>query len=183
MPGRTVRATLLAGKLAAGLAAAVPDEVEVSVADSVITVGKRGTPWRMAADLRPSRDPPTKAADHDSPLGVTQRIVEWDPIEDEDVALGEEAWRTIAYTRKQAAVIDVDSLEWTLEGLLDQFQDEVAETIAEPWPAIAPDPMPEPFVQLRPGRLVAGYGRPSRSCADCFVRRARRPALTTTRRR
>jgi hypothetical protein len=50
---------------------------------------------------------------------------------------------------------------WTLEGILDQFLDEVAETIAEPWPAVSPGPMPMTFVELRDDRLVAGYGDPA----------------------
>src|SRR4051794_35379303 len=114
MTGRAIKATLLAGKLAEGLAAVVPDEEEVSGVDSVVSLGKRGTPWGMTADLRPLPDPPTKAAAHDSRLGVTQRIVEWDPIQPEDVELDEDSWRAVPSSRTGAAVIDVDSVEWAL---------------------------------------------------------------------
>ena len=45
-----------------------------------------------------------------------------------------------------------------VEQVLDAFQDEAAETTTEPWPAASPGPMPEPFVEIRGGELLAGYG-------------------------
>lgn len=42
--------------------------------------------------------------------------------------------------------------------VLDGFQDDIAETVGEPWPALSPGPMPEPFAYVRDGELVAGYG-------------------------
>jgi hypothetical protein len=45
-----------------------------------------------------------------------------------------------------------------VEQVLDAFQDEVAETTTEPWPAASPGPRPEPFVEIRRGELLAGYG-------------------------
>jgi hypothetical protein len=145
LAGQTISAALLAARLGEGLAAVVPGEVEVSVADSVVSLGKRGTPWGMAADLRQSPDPPPGPAGHDFHTGVTERIVE----------------RAVQWPRRGPPAIPVDSLEGMLVGLLDQFQDEVAETVAEPWPALTPDPMPEPFAEIRDGRLRAGYGDPS----------------------
>ena len=109
MTDRPIRAEKLAAKLAEGLAAVVPAEMEVSVAGPVVSLGERGGRGATVADLR-----------------------------GEDEAIG-----------------------WTLEPLLDQFQDEVAETLAEPWPAVSPGPMPMPFVELRDGRVLAGFGDPA----------------------
>jgi hypothetical protein len=47
-----------------------------------------------------------------------------------------------------------------LENVLDQIQDEVAEVTTEPWPARAPDPMPEVFAEIRGDNLVVGFGDP-----------------------
>jgi hypothetical protein len=47
-----------------------------------------------------------------------------------------------------------------LENILDQLQDEVAETLTEPWPATAPDPMPAVFVRVAGEGLVIGFGEP-----------------------
>ena len=125
MPQRRIRATKLAAKLAEGLSAVVPAEMEVSLAGPVVSLGERGRRAGMAADLRPEPDPPE------------------------------------ASVFDRAPFLEIADVACTLEGVLDQFQDEVAETIAEPWPAVAPGPMPEPFVELREGRLVAGYGDPA----------------------
>jgi len=72
-----------------------------------------------------------------------------------------EVWRAIASEPPRAPFLEIDDISWTLERVLDHFQDEVAETLAEPWPAAAPGPMPQIFVELRDGRLVAGYGDPA----------------------
>src|SRR4051794_12048990 len=162
MTNRPIRATLLAAKLAEQLAAVVPDEAEVSVAGSVISLRMRGTPWGMDADLRPPPEEPAYSELHE---GIQQEIVEWDEVRPEDLPQDSgpptEAWRAIASTGKRPAVIDIERLPGTLEATLDQLQDVIAEIAAEPWPAVAPDPMPAPFVQLRDGRLVAGYGDPA----------------------
>lgn len=57
--------------------------------------------------------------------------------------------------------VGVDEAADLLVGILDQAQDQVAETIAEPWPAVAPAEMPEPFAEVRDGRLIAGFGDPA----------------------
>jgi hypothetical protein len=48
-----------------------------------------------------------------------------------------------------------------LQGFLDQFQDIAAEATTEPWPATAPDPMPEAFAEIRGDALIIGFGHPS----------------------
>jgi hypothetical protein len=58
-----------------------------------------------------------------------------------------------------------DSVCFAVERVLDDFQDFIAHTFAEPWPAASPGPMPQPFAQSVDGLLVAGYGDP----ADPFV--------------
>jgi hypothetical protein len=49
----------------------------------------------------------------------------------------------------------------TLENVVDQLQDQVAEDLTEPWPAMAPDPMPMPFVRIDGDALLVGFGDPS----------------------
>jgi hypothetical protein len=161
-----IRATKLAAKLAEGLAAVVPAEMEVSVAGPVVSVGVRGRRAGMEADLRPLPDSPELTVFDLSPeqqaeLGV---VVREDPSSGTRSASGVtdiEKWRAVFPERPRAPFLEIEDVEWTLENLLNQLQDEVAETIAEPWPAIAPGPMPETFAQIRDGRLVAGYGDPA----------------------
>src|SRR4051794_749278 len=50
---------------------------------------------------------------------------------------------------RRSPLLEIDEISSTLEPILDQLQDEVAETLAEPWPAVAPGPMPMVFVELR----------------------------------
>jgi hypothetical protein len=50
-----------------------------------------------------------------------------------------------------------DSICFAVERVLDDFQDFVAHSFTEPWPA-SPGPMPQPFAQFVDGEVVAGYG-------------------------
>jgi hypothetical protein len=52
-------------------------------------------------------------------------------------------------------------LDATVEWVLDTFQTDIAEASTEPWPALAPGPMPEPFAEIRDGELLCGYGDPA----------------------
>jgi hypothetical protein len=166
MTQRRIRATKLATKLAEGLSEVVPAEMEVSLAGAVVSLGVRGMRAGMAADLRPEPDSPALtvfdlSAEQQSELGV---VVYEDASSGIQSALGvvdSEKWRAVFPDRPRAPFLEIADVAWTLEGILDQFQDEVAETVAEPWPAVAPGSMPETFVELRDDRLVAGYGDPA----------------------
>jgi hypothetical protein len=46
---------------------------------------------------------------------------------------------------------------YAVEALLDQLQSDAAEVTGEPWPATAPDPMPDSFARAESGAIVAGY--------------------------
>lgn len=54
-----------------------------------------------------------------------------------------------------------ETLPLAVEQALDGFQDDIAEVTTEPWPATAPEPMPEPFAEIHDGALLAGFGDPS----------------------
>ena len=168
MTQRRIRATKLATKLAEGLAEVVPAEIEVSVAGAVISLGERGKRAGMEADLRPEPDPPEPTIFDLSP----EQQAEFGVViyEDESssgmrsaVAVTDsDKWRAaFPAPRPRAHFVEIADVAWTLERILDQFQDEVAETLAEPWPAVSPGPMPMAFVELQDDRLVAGYGDPA----------------------
>jgi hypothetical protein len=151
-----IQATALARELGARLAAVVPDELEVSVNDAEVRLVERGTRYGMYADLRPWPDEPDWPF---APPDAGQSSEVYSEIGTMDRA----TWLA-AEARADAArspVIEVDELEETLWPVLNQLQDEIAETLTEPWPAVAPAEMPMPFVELRDGRLVAGYGNPA----------------------
>jgi hypothetical protein len=169
MTQRRIRATKLATKLAEGLSEVVPAEMEVSLAGAVVSLGERGKRAGMEADLRPEPDPPEPTVfdlspEQQSEFGVVVVV-------DEDARSGmrsalavtdSDKWRAaFPPPSPRARFLEVADVACTLEGMLDQFQDEVAETLAEPWPAVSPGPMPMPFVELRDERLVAGYGDPA----------------------
>jgi hypothetical protein len=163
---RRIRAAKLAAKLAERLSEVVPAEMEVSVAGATVSLGVRGMRPGMSADLRPEPDSPELTVfdlspEQQSELGV---VVYEDPSSGIREAAGVtdiEKWRAVFPDRPRSPFLEIADVAWTLEGLLDQFQDEVAETIAEPWPAVAPGPMPTAFAELRDDRLVAGYGGPA----------------------
>ena len=167
MAQRPIRATKLATKLAEGLSALVPAEMEVSLAGAVVSLGERGMRAGMEADLRPEPDPPEPTVFDLSP----EQQSEFGVVVYEDASSGmrsavavtdSDKWRAaFPAPPPRAPFLEIADVAWTLEGILDQFQDEVAETIAEPWPAVSPGPMPETFVELRDDRLVAGYGDPA----------------------
>jgi hypothetical protein len=146
-----IRATKLASALGQRLATVVPVEVEVSVAGTVVSLRMRGTPWGMDADLRALPHGPRPVASDDLSGG----------LRDELVVVTDEPRRAIASEPAQPSFVEIEDVVPLLESVLDQFQDEVAETVTEPWPAVARGPMPEPFVELRGGRLLAGYGDPA----------------------
>jgi hypothetical protein len=166
MTQRRIRATKLATKLAEGLSEVVPAEMEVSLAGAVVSLGVRGMRAGMAAELRPEPDSPELTVfdlspEQQSELGV---VVYEDASSGMRSALrvgDREKWRAVFPDPPRAPFLEIADVAWTLEGILDQFQDEVAETIAEPWPDVAPGPMPKTFVELRDDRLVAGYGDPA----------------------
>jgi hypothetical protein len=168
MAQRRIRVTKLATKLAEGLSAVVPAEMEVSLAGAVVSLGERGMRAGMEADLRPQPDPPEPTVFDLSPeqrseFGVyVYEDASSSGMRSAVAVTDSDKWRTAfpAYPPR-APFLEIADVAWTLEGILDQFQDEVAETIAEPWPAVSPGPMPETFVELRDDRLVAGYGDPA----------------------
>ncbi|HEY0633554.1 MAG TPA: hypothetical protein VGC98_15975 [Thermoleophilaceae bacterium] len=167
MAQRRIRATKLATKLAEALSGVVPAEMEVSVAGAVVSLGERGMRAGMEADLRPAPDPPEPTVFDLSP----EQQAEFGVVIHEDASSGvrsavavtdSDKWRAaFPAPPPRAAFLEIADVAWTLDAILDQFQDEVAETIAEPWPAVSPGPMPETFVELRDDRLVAGYGDPA----------------------
>jgi hypothetical protein len=168
MTQRSIRATKLAAKLAEGLSEVVPAEMEVSLAGAVVSLGERGKRAGMEADLRPEPDPPEPTIFDLSPeqqaeFGVViHRDESSSGVRSAFGVTDSDRWRAaFPAPRPRARFLEIAAAAWRLEGILDQFQDEVAETIAEPWPAVAPGPMPETFVELRDGRLVAGYGDPA----------------------
>ena len=55
------------------------------------------------------------------------------------------------------AVGEFGALASAVEAFLDQLQTDVAEATTEPWPATAPDPMPDSFARIEGDALVAGY--------------------------
>jgi hypothetical protein len=55
---------------------------------------------------------------------------------------------------------------FAVEKVLDDFQDTIAHEFTEPWPAVTPAPMPNPFAQILEGAVIAGYGDPE----DPYVR-------------
>src|SRR3954447_20113681 len=149
MTPRRIRATKLATKLAEGLSAVVPAEMQVSVAGAVVSLGERGMRAGMEADLRPEPDPPEPTIfdlspeqqsefgvviyEDESPSGMRSGLA----VTDSD------KWRAaFPPPRPREPFLELPDVAWTLEGLLDQFQDEVAETTTEPWPAVSPGPMP-----------------------------------------
>jgi hypothetical protein len=149
MTDRPIRGRKLAAKLAEGLAAVVPAELEVSVAGAIISLRDRATGSATIADLE--EDLSAQPDIEDVSTVIRSALI----VMDSDL------WRATRSAPPRAPFIEIDDISWTLEPLLDQFQDEVAETLAEPWPAVAPDPMPQPFVELQDGRVVAGYGDPA----------------------
>jgi hypothetical protein len=168
MTQRRIRATKLATKLAEGLSEVVPAEMEVSLAGAVVSLGERGKRAGMEADLRPEPDPPEPtifdlSPEQQSEFGVVIHEDESSSGVRSALAFTDsDRWRAaFPAPPPRAPFLEIADVAWTLEGILDQFQDEVAETIAEPWPAVAPGPMPETFVELRDGLLVAGYGDPA----------------------
>ena len=122
----------------------------------------------MEADLRPDPDPPEPTIFDLSPEQQAEFGV---VIEEDESSSGirsafavrdSDRWRAaFPAPPPRAPFLEIADVAWTLEGLLDQFQDEVAETLAEPWPAVSPGPMPGAFVELHEDRLVAGYGDPA----------------------
>ena len=46
---------------------------------------------------------------------------------------------------------------YAVETVLDDIQTDAAEVTGEPWPATAPDPMPDSFARAESGAIVAGY--------------------------
>jgi hypothetical protein len=166
MTQRRIRATKLATKLAEGLSEVVPAEMEVSLAGAVVSLGVRGMRAGMAADLRPEPDSPERTVfdlppEQQSELGVVVYEDASSGIRSALAMTDGEKRRAVFPDPPRAPFLKVADVAWTLEGILDQVQDEVAETIAEPWPAVAAGPMPETFVELRDDRLVAGYGDPA----------------------
>jgi hypothetical protein len=167
MAQRRIRATKLATKLAEGLSRVVPAEMEVSVAGAAVSLGERGMRAGMVADLRPQPDPPEPTVFDLSPeqqaeFGVVIHEDESSGVRSAVAVTDSDKWRAaFPAPAPRAAFLEIADVVWTLEAIVDQFQDEVAETIAEPWPAVSPGPMPEPFVELRDDRLVAGYGDPA----------------------
>lgn len=162
-----IRASRLAAKLAEGLSAVVPAEMEVSLDGPVVSLGVRGDRPGVAADLRPLPDEAEPSVFDLSPEQQTELgvVVDEDPSSGVRSALyvgPSEKWRAVVpEPAPRAPSLEIEDVEWTLETMLDQLQDEVAETIAEPWPAVAPGPMPEPFAEIRDGRLVGGFGDPA----------------------
>jgi hypothetical protein len=169
MTQRRIRATKLATKLAEGLSEVVPAEMEVALAGAVVSLGERGKRFGMEADLRPEPDPPEPTVFDLSPeqqaeFGVVV-VVDEDPSSGVRSALAvtdSDKWRAaFPAPAPRAPFLEIADVACTLERILDQLQDEVAETLAEPWPAVSPGPMPMAFVELRDDRLVAGYGDPA----------------------
>jgi hypothetical protein len=168
MAQRRIRATKLAAKLAEGLSEVVPAEMEVSLAGAVVSLGERGKRAGMEADLRPEPDPPEPTIFDLSPeqqaeFGVViHRDESSSGVRSAVAVTDSDKWRAaFPAPSPRARFLEIADVAWTLEGILDQFQDEVAETLAEPWPAVSPGPMPMTFVELRDDRLVAGYGDPA----------------------
>jgi hypothetical protein len=168
MTQRRIQATKLATKLAEGLSEVVPAEMEVSLAGAVVSLGERGKRAGMEADLRPAPDPPEPTMFDLSP----EQQAEFGVVIQEDesssgmrcrlAVADSDKWRAAFPTPPpRARFLALADVAWTLEPILDQFQDEVAETLAEPWPAVSPGPMPTVFVELRDDRLVAGFGDPA----------------------
>jgi hypothetical protein len=154
MTERPIGAAALARVLGERLAAVAPDELEVTVVGPEVRLTERGTPWGMHADLRPwgeMPEPPfTPPAD-----GVFSQVI---------IGGAELEGFIEAQEKADAArppVIEVDDVSGHLENLLSQLQDEIAETLTEPWPAVAPEQMPMPFADVRDGRLVLGFGDPA----------------------
>jgi hypothetical protein len=168
MAQRHIRASKLATKLAEGLSAVVPAQMEVSLAGAVVSLGERGMRAGMEADLRPGPDrlEPTVfdlSPEQQSEFGVVVYEDESSSgIRSAIAVTDSDKWRAaFPAPPPRAPFLEIAEVAPTLERILDQFQDEVAETIAEPWPAVSPGPMPAVFVELRDGRLVAGYGDPA----------------------
>jgi hypothetical protein len=172
MPGGTINAGKLAGALAEGLAAVLPAELGVFVAGTVVKLRVRGTRSGMDAALGRPRDIRARLAPY----------LDWaEGLQQQDFALDDALWvypasPTEGLRQEIVAIDDARRRETSsptadpfveisvaldnLGSALDQFQDEVAETLTEPWPAVVPSPMPEAFAELRDDRLVAGYGDP-----------------------
>jgi hypothetical protein len=148
----------------------VGPEIDVSVAETVVRIRVRGTPWGMDADLRPilevkmASEPPPDVAVYDEihtyEVHVTYGIDVIGADDSDETATagasGEAFWPVV----RRGSAIEIDDLPDTVVGVLDQIQDEIAETLTEPWPATR-SRMPEPFAKVRDGRFVAGYGDPS----------------------
>jgi hypothetical protein len=143
----------LAAALGEQLAAVAPPEVEVSIVGPVIKLRTRGTPWGMDADLRPLPPSEPRSFEEEPPPGYVERVHTFTA----------EEWQALEKADDEARPdrIPDDEVDWILEGVLDQMQVECAENTAEPWPAIAPGPMPDAYVALRHGVLEAGYGDPA----------------------
>src|SRR4051812_25988081 len=130
MTQRRIRATKLATQLAEGLSEVVPAEMEVSLAGAVVSLGERGKRAGMAADLRPEPDPPEPTIFDLSPeqqaeFGVVIHVDESSPGMRSAVAVTDsDKWRAaFPAPRPRARFVEIADVAWTLEGILDQFQD------------------------------------------------------------
>jgi hypothetical protein len=151
----------LAINLGAGLDAVVPHDVEISVVGTVVRIRKRGTPWGMDADMRPLlTDPQVQASGQAPRPGEPSFEAEFDEIVSVSQRIRRTEFRRVSAPAR-APRLSADEAADLLVGILDQVQDQVAETITEPWPAVAPAAMPEPFAEIRDGRLTAGFGDPA----------------------
>jgi hypothetical protein len=151
-----IRAAALAKELGERLAAVVPDELEVSVAGPEVRLTERGTKCGMHADLRPWSEMPELPFPTED--GVFSQIVSG--------GIGHPELERFLEAQAKAdearpPVIEVDEIADSLESVVDQLQDDIAETLAEPWPAVSPGPMPMPFVEVEDGRLRVGFGDPA----------------------
>src|SRR3954470_1620090 len=113
MAERRIRATKLAAKLAEGLAAVVPAEMEVTVEGPVVSLGERGRRAGMEADLRPVPDEPEPSVFDLSPeqqaeLGVE---IDEDPVSGMRSALvvtSSNKWRELFPERPRAPFLEID---------------------------------------------------------------------------